>query len=219
MSAADGRTFRWVLVGVTGLACLVFLSLFTALPGFGYRSARVTRGDFLAAETRDSDRNRALEALRDPARSARRTLAVRLYFPRADLPYALSPLDATVEDDGAGGVYAAVIDRLTRAPEGSGLLATLPAETKLLTYFRRGDLLLVNLSPAAQSPSPGGLVSSHATLYGLVNSLTSLPGVRRVRLLVSNQEALTLRDGHALDRDLAFFAGAVRPLPAATGTR
>jgi len=98
-------------------------------------------------------------------------------------------------------------------PEGEGLLPGVPAGTRVLTQFQQGTELILNLSPEFQDSSQGGLVGSFATLYSLVNSLTSLPGIDEVRFLVSNQEVLTFRGSHAMDKTFRFYSGAVDSMP------
>lgn len=216
--ATPARVIRWLLVVLAGGAFLVFATLFASLPGFGYRTPRVTRGDL--------DQNSVAPAVRPPTStgsdprpvepSARHPLPTTLFFPRADLPYALSPVSVVLDDEGDLGLLVdQVLAALSRSPEQAGLLPALPPDTRRLTHFTRGGLLILSLSPTVQRQSPGGLVSSYATLYALVNSLTGLPGVERVRFLISNQEALTFRDAHRLDREYRSFPGAVRAAPPA----
>lgn len=206
------RVIRWLLVAATGVAFLVFATLFAALPGFGYRTPRVARGDLDQPSSAPEVRRPAPRSgeTRPVAPMTRHPLATTLFFPRADLPYTLSPVTVVLDDEGDLGLLIdQVLAALTRSPEEAGLLPALPPDTRRLTHFTRDGLLILSLSPAAQEHSPGGLVSSYSGLYALVNSLTSLPGVERVRFLISNQEALTFRDAHRLDREYSYFPSAV----------
>jgi hypothetical protein len=211
------RVLRWLLVIAAGGAFFVFATLFAALPGFGYRTPRVVQGDLdqtsaapVVRRTPISNRGEASPV----APLTRHPLPATLFFPRADLPYALSPVQVVLDDEGDIGLLVdQVLAALSGNPDAAGLLPAIPPETRRLTHFMREGLLILSLSPAAQEHTPGGLVSSYAALYAMVNSLTSLPGVERVRFLISNQEALTFRDAHRLDREYRYFAKAVLPAP------
>lgn len=226
MSQATGtslsRAIRWLLVAVAGGAFLVFATLFAALPGFGYRSPRVAGGELdQSAPVVRASATGAARAEAGPATPlVRHPLSTTLFFPRSDLPYALSPLPVVLDDEGDLGLLIdQVLATLARTPEEGGLLPALPPDTRRLTHFQRDGLLILSLSPGVQEHSPGGLVSSYSALYALVNSLTSLPGIERVRFLISNQEALTFRDAHRLDREYRYFPGPVSsaPLPPGAG--
>lgn len=214
-----GWYLRWFLILLTASAFVIFTALFTALPGFGYRTPRVAGGDFRDVGPEDPVRRRAAgqatpEALGGGVREARHAVSLTLYYPTAREPYMVAPHETLVEDsEDLAGLLSEVLARLARPPEAEGLLPALPPGTRMLTHFREGDLLLLNLSPDFQSPTPGGLVSSHAALFATVNTFTSLPGIERVRFLVSNQEALTFRGSHALDGEFRFFPPVVTAPP------
>lgn len=222
--AAPRRPSRLRWVGIVLVAGIFggFLVLITGLPGFGYRRAR-RAGDFrnaaddvapLAGVSPEAAPGTEISERVSTGRASRN---VTLYYPLRSAPWRLVPRPVLLEDVGdERRLVEAVVRGLTEAPEGEGLLAALPRETRALTLFRDGELLTLNLSPDVQEHRPGGMASSVAALRALVNSLTSLPGIRRVRLLVSNQEALTFRDHLALGDPLgpdAAPAEASSPAP------
>lgn len=214
-----GWYFRWLLIFLSAGSLALFTVLFTALPGFGYRSPRYGQGDFREAGPEGSAA-RPEEApvsplLPQPAREeARQPLSISLYYPQGQRPSLLRAREVLIEgSDDLRDLLTQVLDRLQHPPEGEGLLPGVPAGTRLLTHFRQEGALILNLSPEFQDASEGGLVGSFATLYAVVNSLTSLPGVDSVRFLISNQEVLTFRGSHALDKPFHFFPGAVDPEP------
>ena len=87
----------------------------------------------------------------------------------------------------------------------TGLLATLPAETRVLDVFVQArGVAYVNLSAEAASGLPGGSRAELLTVYSIVNTIvTNFPAVSRVQIVVDDQIVPSL-GGHV---DLS------RPLP------
>lgn len=94
------------------------------------------------------------------------------------------------------------MQELLKGPRrGSGLFSDLPEETILKNYNLRGGVLEVNLSQELMDYQ-GGLSGEENILNQLLLTLTDLPGVERVQILVEGEETV-LQHGTSLKGPLA----------------
>lgn len=93
-----------------------------------------------------------------------------------------------------------VVSELLKGPTDTLLKRTLPAEAKLISVQVTDGLALVNFSKEFVSKHPGGSTGEIMTILSLVNSLTCLPNIDRVQILVEGQRIDTIA-GHATVRD------------------
>jgi spore germination protein GerM len=135
---------------------------------------------------------------------AERRIRVRLYFEAPDREGLLPEEREVAFSSDLARQLRIVVEELVRGST-TGLLATLPPETRVLEVFveARG-VAYVDLSAEAGSGLPGGSRAEMLTVYSLVNTLvTNFPAVSRVQILLNDQLARSL-GGHV---DLS------RPLP------
>jgi len=90
--------------------------------------------------------------------------------------------------------YVAAVEELLRGPQDRFLSATLAKGTRLLGITVDGDLATVNFSREFRDNHPGGSAGEAMTIESLVYTLTELPGIARVQILVEEQVLETL--GH-----------------------
>ena len=211
-----------VLIGL-GLAALLTIVVL-AVPRVSRLLTRTVPEDEPAAEE-------ARPAREDEgAGRAERTINVKLFFQAADRPGLVMEERTVPFSSDLGTQLKAVVSELIQGSK-SGLVATLPPETKVLEVFvsARG-VAYVDLSKEASS----GTAGSHDELlsvYSIVNSLTAnFPAVKRVQILVDDRPVETLA-GHVdltrpLSADMTLLAsvtvapagepGAASPAPAAS---
>lgn len=101
------------------------------------------------------------------------------------------PSDATQRPP----LYTIVVRELLKGPTDSLLRRTFPAEAQLLSIQVTDGLALVNFSRELQTKHWGGSTGEAMTLLSLVNSLTELPEIEKVTILVEGQKIETLA-GH-----------------------
>ncbi|HHT85543.1 MAG: GerMN domain-containing protein [Bacillota bacterium] len=89
-----------------------------------------------------------------------------------------------------------VVTELLKGPNDPLLKKTLPAEAKLISIQVTDGLALVNFSKEFVTKHPGGSTGEIMTILSLVNSLTCLPNIDRVQILVEGQKIETIA-GHA----------------------
>ena len=84
-------------------------------------------------------------------------------------------------------VVSELFERL-KSPESPDLSPAIPAGAKLLSVRRDGDILVLDVSDEFTQPEFWqGSDVAHLRLQALVHTLTSLPQIRAVRILVNGQ--------------------------------
>jgi len=167
----------------------------------------------------------------EPAAGAERTINVKLFFQAADRPGLVMEERTVPFSSDLGAQLKAVVGELVRGSK-SGLVATLPPETKVLDVFvtPRG-VAYVDLSKEA-SQGTSGSHDELLSVYSIVNSLTvNFPAVKRVQILLDDRPTDTLAGHVDLSRPLtadmtlltaatiapAAPVGSPEPLPASPG--
>lgn len=76
-----------------------------------------------------------------------------------------------------------IMEQLIEGPKTSSLLATIPSGTTLISVSQVDGVCYVNLSESFRTQS--STVPEEITLYSIVNSLSELPGVSKVQLVIN----------------------------------
>ncbi len=121
------------------------------------------------------------------------SVEITLYFPD-DQAERLSAETRRVKLDGEEIPYV-VIRELLKGPESPDLLASIPASARLLAVTVRDGIAYVNFSSELRTEHWGGSTGEIMTVYSIVNSLTELPEIERVKILVEGETVDTLA-GH-----------------------
>lgn len=135
---------------------------------------------------------------------------ILVYLPDPSRPGALRALTTSLplEADLQQQVHHAV-KVLAHPPQDYPYPGPLPEETAVQAIFLEGDLLLVDLASPFAAPRGKGPTAARLTLYSLVNTLTSLPSVERVRILIDGQETEAYASTMRLDQPFEFRADMV----------
>ncbi len=109
-----------------------------------------------------------------------------------------------------GNYFEQVLEELLRGPEDENLFNPIPPGTVLNGVFSEGGTVYVDLDEQMIDGQAGGASQELLSLYAIINTLTEIPGVERVKLLIDGQERETLR-GHMdtsrpLERDEKLIA-------------
>jgi len=211
-----------VFIGL-GLAALLALVVLAA-PRLSRLLTRTVADDEPAAEEARPGQEEAVAG-------AERTINVKLFFQATDRPGLVMEERTVPFSNDLGTQLKAVVGELVRGSK-SGLVATLPAETKVLDVFvtPRG-IAYVDLSKEA-SQGTSGSHDELLSVYSIVNSLTvNFPAVRRVQILLDDRPTDTLAGhvdlSHPLTADMTLLtaataapaapAGSPAPVPASPG--
>ncbi|MCL4516747.1 MAG: GerMN domain-containing protein [Firmicutes bacterium] len=139
----------------------------------------------------------------------RQTQTVNLYFARPDANYLVAekreisypqvvPEKAALANGAEGSREAvlmgkAIVRELIAGPRrGSPLVATIPPGVALRGLTIRDGVAVADFNLNLKKRHPGGSAGEMATVYSIVTSLTQLPGVKRVSILVEGKRMETL---------------------------
>lgn len=120
-----------------------------------------------------------------PSESTPQSIKLTLYFPNSDAT-GLVATDRTVTINN-GEIIKAMFRELATPP--SGLEKVLPQGTTLLGASVSTDgVATINLSKEFQKNFKGGSAGEQMTIYGIVNSLTTLSNVHSVQFLLEGKK-------------------------------
>jgi len=85
----------------------------------------------------------------------------------------------------------AVIE-LIKGPESSGLYPVIPEGTQVNEVYIADDIVYIDLSEEIFKNHPGGSSGELMTVYSIVNTLTEIPPIKGVQILVGGNEMNSL---------------------------
>ena len=114
---------------------------------------------------------------------------VVLYFANDEMY--LSKENRTVETKSTDTLEKQIVTELCEGPESKGLLAALPAETKVITVEVKDAVCYVNLSKEF-TEKMNSMLEEQLKIYALVNSLTELEHIDKVQILIEGAKVESL---------------------------
>ena len=90
-----------------------------------------------------------------------------------------------------------VVEQLIAGPSEAGYYPTIPKDTKLMSITTKDGVCYVNLDTGFTAQ--GYDVLGAVTIYSIVNSLTELPEITGVQLLVNGETSITYKDNISLE--------------------
>ena len=90
-----------------------------------------------------------------------------------------------------------VVEQLIRGPLTEGAYPTIPPETKLVSISTKDGICYVNLDNGFLAQ--GYDVTEAVPIYSIVNSLTAIPGITRVQILINGETNLVYRESIRFD--------------------
>ncbi|MGI6668478.1 MAG: GerMN domain-containing protein [Acetivibrionales bacterium] len=117
---------------------------------------------------------------------------VRLYFANADntkLKLEIRYIDLKDEEKNASTLASAIINELIRGPSNEAThKRTIPAEAKLRTPVSISKkVATVDMSKEFKTKHPGGKDAEKMTIYSIVNSLTELEEIEKVKFTIEGK--------------------------------
>ena len=85
-----------------------------------------------------------------------------------------------------------VVIEIINGPENSNLYPTIPKGTQLNELYIADDIAYVDLSEEVCKNHPGGSSAELMTVYSIVNTLTEIPPIKGVQILINGNERETL---------------------------
>lgn len=94
-------------------------------------------------------------------------------------------------------VEKVVVEQLIAGPTEEGFYPTIPQDTKVMSVTTKDGVCYVNLDTGFTSQ--GYDVLGTVTIYSIVNSLTELPGITSVQILVNGETNINYKDNISLE--------------------
>ncbi|MDP4181498.1 MAG: GerMN domain-containing protein [Bacillota bacterium] len=202
------------------ICCFVFLSMFT---GCG-----LLQKIGLEKEANDELQPASSIAMgEEEAKKLSDKLPIHLYFANEDnsklkLEVRYIPIkDAKKSVNNLAGI---VVKELIKGPTKSGLKPTIPEGTKLKTSVSiKSGVATVNLSKDFADKHPGGKDAERITIYSIVNSLTEIKDIQKVKFLINGEVRESYKGSFKFDaafpRNVALISNEVTSvLPSPTST-
>ncbi len=110
----------------------------------------------------------------------------------------------------SNNLLESVLQELLRGPQLSSHYSPFPESTRLNGVFTESGVVYVDLSHEMKDKQSGGTTQELLSIFSIVDTLTSLPDVKRIKILIDGKEETTLC-GHIdisepLERDEKLIA-------------
>ena len=116
---------------------------------------------------------------------------VRLYFPKVYEP-TLSAEYHSISIDDDNSAERCILDALLKGPQSSSLRSAFPEGTIVLSVYTQDGICSVSLAGLASESGTFTKSDAELAVYSIVNSLTTLPTVKSVQLLIEGEEVQDL---------------------------
>lgn len=109
----------------------------------------------------------------------------------------LTPQSTVLEYSANVAVEKIVVEQLITGPTEKGYYPTIPQDTKVMSVTTKDGVCYVNLDIGFTAQ--GYDVLGQVTIYSIVNSLTELPGITSVQILVNGETNINYKDSISLE--------------------
>lgn len=109
----------------------------------------------------------------------------------------LKSQSTVIEYNANVAVEKVVVEQLIAGTTEDGYYATLPKDTKVISVTTKDNVCYVNLDSGFTGQ--GYDVLGTVTIYSIVNSLTELPGITSVQLLINGETSITYKGNISLE--------------------
>lgn len=128
--------------------------------------------------------------------SATKIINLNLYFANKTGDK-LKNQSCVVEYNANMAVEKVIVEMLISGPTEKGYYATIPKDTKLMNVTTKDGVCYVNLDTGFTAQ--GYDVLGTVTIYSIVNSLTELPDIKAVQILVNGETSMNYKDNISLE--------------------
>lgn len=172
---------------------LILIVLLIAIVGItGCGTSNLKTQSTTASTTQDNSNSVAnsssASSTPSPNTTAPQATNVTLYFPTSDAT-GLVAVERSVNVTN-GEIIKAMFTELKNAP--AGLEPSLPKGTELLSASVKDGVATLDLSKEFKSNFEGGGTGEQMILYSIVNTLTTLPNVQSVQLLLNGEKKVAI---------------------------
>jgi len=124
---------------------------------------------------------------------------ITVYFADEDI-LMLVPERRAVEMSVSKSPEQYIVEELLKGPTDEASVKTIPTDTKLRSATTEGDICYVDLSAEFVNRFDGGSAVERLMVYSIVNALTELPNVKKVKFLVDGDNIV---DAKSFSLDLS----------------
>ncbi|RCX16917.1 sporulation and spore germination protein [Anaerobacterium chartisolvens] len=160
------------------LIAIVCLIMLVALSGCGAGNS-IPKGNGADAE--------GTAAAGDGSSADEQRKTATLYFGSENAD-ALVPEEREILVKGGETEEKVLFEELQKGPSGRGLPSPIPEGTRLLSASTEGDTCTIDLSREFIDNHPGGSAGELMTIYSIVNTMTQLDNVKKVRFLIEGEK-------------------------------
>lgn len=102
----------------------------------------------------------------------------------------------------ANEIASLIVKELINGPKETGLKATVPPETKLRANVKiDGEVATVDLTKEFKEKHPGGKAAEQLTIYSIVNSLTELKEISKVKFKIEGKAVKEFKGNYKFDNE------------------
>jgi len=111
-------------------------------------------------------------------------------------------LDIDEAKKGASALASAIVKELIAGPKAKGLTAVLPEGVSLRAPVTiEGRVATVDLTKEFIDNHPGGKTLEELSVYSIVNALTELKEIERVKIIINGKQAKNFKGNLTLDKE------------------
>lgn len=139
----------------------------------------------------------------DEAKKLSDKMPISLYFATEDdskLKLEVRYIDVSEGKKSVNHLAGLIVKELIAGPKEKGLKATIPQGTQLLGNVGiEGKVATVNFSKDLTEKHPGGEAAARLTIYSIVNSLTEISEIEKVKFLVNGKSQADFKGAYKFD--------------------
>lgn len=199
---------KYILVGFSRKAVILLITAFISLPAVSCNSLKSTNikkdsasnktaksaSSIDITKTGQTEKTTTSISVKNGSSKKETNIEHVLYFADQKAE-SLQAEKRKVRSGTTQAIAEAIVEELLKGPKSQNLNAIIPADTRLLKVSVADTMITVDFSKEFTSKHAGGSAGETMTIYGIVNTLTELPGIDKVQILVEHQHIDTLA-GH-----------------------
>jgi hypothetical protein len=130
-------------------------------------------------------------------------MPIRLYFANEDnskLKLEIRYIPSSEANKSVNHLAQIIVNELINGPKVAGMKATIPEGTKLKSEIKiDGDVATVNFTKEFKDNHLGGKAEERMTIYSVVNSLTELKEISKVKFLIEDKSTAEFKGNFKFD--------------------
>ena len=130
-------------------------------------------------------------------------MPIRLYFANGDntkLKLEIRYIPVSEGNKSVNHLAQIIVNELIAGPKVAGIKPTIPKDSKLKSEIEiNGEVATVNFTKEFRDDHPGGKAQERMTIYSIVNSLTELKEISKVKFLIEDKSSPEFKGNFKFD--------------------